>query len=46
MGKLNCGNSRHETDKSINMKGEQNTFLTTFHNMLESKHKNTSQITS
>jgi hypothetical protein len=28
------------------MKGEQNTFLTSFYNMLESKHENTSQINS
>jgi hypothetical protein len=47
-GKLNFENSRHETNKRINVKGEQNTLLMTFHNtpILESKHKNTSQISS
>jgi hypothetical protein len=33
MGKLNCENSRHKTDKSINMKGEQNVFITSFQNV-------------
>jgi hypothetical protein len=46
MGKLICENSRHKTGGSINMKGEQNTFLTSYHNMLESKHKNTNRINS
>jgi hypothetical protein len=46
MGKLDSENSIHKTDKSINMKSEQNTFLTSFRNMLESKNKNTSRLSS
>jgi hypothetical protein len=46
MGKLTYGNSRHKTDKSINKKGEQNTFITSSHNILEHKQKNTCQLNS
>jgi hypothetical protein len=34
-GKPTYGNSTHKTDKSINKKGEQNTFVTSSHNILE-----------